>query len=138
MSVYTVGTAKRLPYGSSAADRIRAYVGAVGRSSHRGVVVEGSPGHRRPVMSVETLRAAARMVRHEQEREENLGHIDGREFATWLAVADWLDTAGADLWAHGPLCACEDGCDDCDDLLWMPHVRRALTVARTYLGDASP
>ena len=49
--------------------------------------------------------------------------------AVGLALADWLDTAGADLWAHGPLCECGSGCFDCDDSLWQPHVRRALTVA---------
>lgn len=63
---------------------------------------------------------------------------DAEHIASWhpavaLAVADWLTTAGADLWAHGPLC-CEDGCMKCDDDLWAPHVRRALAVARAYLG----
>lgn len=53
------------------------------------------------------------------------------------AVADWLRTAGADLWAHGPLCYCDDGCMKCDDELWAPHVRRALAVARAYLGRSS-
>jgi hypothetical protein len=56
--------------------------------------------------------------------------------AIHLAVADWLDTAGADLWAHGPL-HCAEGCMECDDDLWMPHVRRALDVARAILGGAS-
>lgn len=51
----------------------------------------------------------------------------------WSAMADWLDTAGADLWAHGPLC-CADGCFECDDNLWAPHVRRALAVSRAYLA----
>lgn len=53
-----------------------------------------------------------------------------------IAVADSLDAAGADLWAYGPL-HCEDGCTECDDALWMPPVRRALTVARAYLGETS-
>lgn len=52
-------------------------------------------------------------------------------------LADWLHTAGADLWAHGPLCECGDVCDACDDSLWQRHVRRALAVARAYLGRAS-
>lgn len=54
-----------------------------------------------------------------------------------LALADWLDTAGADLWAYGPLCECGSGCNDCDDSLWEPHVRRALAVARLINGGAS-
>ena len=49
-----------------------------------------------------------------------------------LLVADWLDTAGADLWAHGPLC-CTGGCEDCDDVPWAPHVRRALALAHACL-----
>ena len=56
--------------------------------------------------------------------------------AVALAVADWLDTAGADLWAHGPLCECRSGCYECDDIAWQPHVRRALAVADAYLGTA--
>lgn len=64
---------------------------------------------------------------------------DAKHIASWhptvaLAVADWLDTAGADIWAHGPLCECGTGCDACDDNLWEPHARAALVVARTYLG----
>jgi hypothetical protein len=74
-------------------------------------------------MSVEILRQAARVARDEWEGEIH------------RAVAAWLDTAGADLWAHGPMCACDDGCGDCDDIAWMPHVRRALVVARAYLGS---
>lgn len=63
-------------------------------------------------------------------------HIASWHPAVALAVADWLDTAGADLWAHGPLCCeAEYGCDECDGILWMQHVRRALTVARAYLGS---
>ena len=65
--------------------------------------------------------------------------INAEHIASWhpvvaLAVADWLHTAGADLWAHGPLCICTTGCDACDDNLWEPHVRDALAVARAYLG----
>ncbi len=66
----------------------------------------------------------------------DLDHLSYWHPAVTLAVADLLDTAGADLWAHGPLC-CDDGCMDCDDDMWMPHVRRALAVARAYLGSAS-
>jgi len=64
----------------------------------------------------------------------NAEHIASWHPAIALAVADWLDTAGADLWAHGPLCECGSGCLDCDDDMWQPHVRRALAVARAYLG----
>lgn len=49
------------------------------------------------------------------------------------AIAAWIDTAAADLWAHGPLC-CAEGCMDCDDDLWAPHVRRALAASRAYLA----
>jgi hypothetical protein len=50
-----------------------------------------------------------------------------------LGVANWLTTAAADLWAHGPLC-CPTGCMECADALWMPHVRDALTVADAALA----
>lgn len=62
-------------------------------------------------------------------------YLDTVSPAVGLALADWLDTAGADLWAHGPL-HCAEGCHDCDDDLWMPHARRALTLARLILGEA--
>lgn len=52
------------------------------------------------------------------------------------ALAAWLRTAGADLWAHGPL-HCAEGCVECDDDLWMPHVRRAIAVADAILGRAA-
>ena len=68
------------------------------------------------------------------ERTATAEHIASWHPAVALAVAGWLDTAGADLWAHGPLCECGSGCLDCDDDLWQPHVRRALAVARAYLG----
>lgn len=51
-----------------------------------------------------------------------------------IALADWLDAAGADLWAHGPLCSCAGGCPACDDSLWQPHARRALHLADLILG----
>lgn len=73
-------------------------------------------------------------------RVEAMFRPDAEHIASWhpavaLVVADWLETAGADLWAHGPLCECGSGCHDCDDSLWQPHVRRALAVARAYLGE---
>ncbi len=64
------------------------------------------------------------------------------ETADWIAtmhpgigalLADWLDTAGADLRAHGLCCA--DGCDYCDDDPSQPHIRRALALARALLGE---
>lgn len=55
--------------------------------------------------------------------------------ARWQAVADMLERSAIDLWAHGPLCDCDDDCDRCDDALWMPHARAALRLARTYLGE---
>lgn len=49
-----------------------------------------------------------------------------------LALADWLDTAGADEWAHGPHCLTP--CDDCDDDPRASHIRSALAVADAILG----
>lgn len=59
--------------------------------------------------------------------------------AVALAVAAWLDVAGADLWAHGIPDGCEScgGCETCDDDPWAGHIRSALTVARAYLGEQS-
>lgn len=54
--------------------------------------------------------------------------------AVALVVADWLDTAGADLWAHGLPECCSDGCDVCDDDPFAPHIRAALRVSLAYLG----
>lgn len=113
-------------------------------------------------MSAETLRRAAALMRERAEGTylaTDSGDLadwhtpadlvgmfeeegDGDYIASWhpavaLAVADWLDAAGADLWAHGPLCECGSGCHACDDDAWQPHVRRALAVARAYLGEAS-
>lgn len=51
-----------------------------------------------------------------------------------LALADWLDTVGADEWAHGPSCLIP--CDECDDDPYAPHARRALAVADLILGGA--
>lgn len=42
-------------------------------------------------MSAEMLREAAALMRKDQGIAEELGHIDAREHATWLAVATWLD-----------------------------------------------
>lgn len=67
--------------------------------------------------------------------DEDRHYIASWHPAVALAVADWLDTAGADIWAHGPLCECGTGCDACDDNLWEPHARDALAVARAYLGS---
>jgi len=91
---------------------------------------------------LQTLRDAAKWLQGVSEKccECTDGHHD-QQYAygtendvhisrdTARALASWLNTAAADLWAHGPLC-CADGCDRCDDALWMPHVRRALAVAR--------
>src|SRR5690606_26565557 len=79
---------------------------------------------------------------HPDEVRALLGGTWGDYYATMhpgvgFALADWLDTAGADLWAHGPLCECGSGCLDCDDLLWQPHARRALALADLILGGAS-
>lgn len=81
-------------------------------------------------MSVQTLRAAATELR---ATVHGGGLVSDPDFK--LAVADWLDTAGADLWAHGPLCICGTGCDACDDNLWEPHARAALAVAGAVLGN---
>ena len=49
-----------------------------------------------------------------------------------LALAAWLDVAGADEWAHGPHCLTP--CDDCDDDPRASHIRSALAVADAILG----
>lgn len=72
-----------------------------------------------------TLRTVSRRMQEEHGP-------DHERHAMWAAMSDWLHTAGADLWAHGPLCECGTGCDACDDNLWEPHVRAALAVARAY------
>lgn len=51
-----------------------------------------------------------------------------------LALAKWLDTAGADEWAHGPHCTV--ACDDCDDDPRAPHIRAALVLASLINGGA--
>ena len=63
-------------------------------------------------------------------------HIASWHPAVALAVADWLDVAARDLWAHGTDCyeADHEPCWECDDDLAAPHVRAAVTVARAYLG----
>jgi hypothetical protein len=68
--------------------------------------------------------------------DADLDYIATMHPGVGLALADWLDTAGADLWAHGPLC-CAEGCMKCDDDLWMPHVRCALVLARLVNCGAS-
>lgn len=94
---------------------------------------QASHGEHRATLEIERFR-------------EYRNHVSfGEDFATaehvasWhpvvaTLIADWLKTAGADLWAHGPLC-CVDGCDECDDIAWAPHVRRALAFCRAYLGQ---
>ena len=77
-------------------------------------------------MSVQELRKAARTL-----RDKPLETILSPDAVT--ALADWLDTAGADEWAHGPHCQIE--CDDCDDDPRAPHVRRALHIARLINGS---
>ncbi|CCI53015.1 hypothetical protein BN13_280012 [Nostocoides jenkinsii Ben 74] len=49
-----------------------------------------------------------------------------------IAIADWLDAAAADEWAHGPHCLTP--CEDCDDDPRAAHVRRALAVATVVLA----
>jgi hypothetical protein len=83
-------------------------------------------------MSADLLRRAASEIR-EHYSAESMGMPTSDPFM--YAVADWLTVAGADIWAHGPLCECGTGCDACDDNLWEPHARAALTVARAYLGE---
>lgn len=80
-----------------------------------------------------TLQRAVEQIQNDRGGVVSRNTQSGRR---WLPVADWITTAGADLWAYGPLpCACSDGCYECDDLLWAPHVRRALAVARAYLNE---
>ncbi len=83
---------------------------------------------------VDTLRRGAKAARDEWADETSGPFANAARIH--LAVADWLDTAGADVWAHGPLCICGTGCDACDDNLWEPHARDALVVARAYLGES--
>lgn len=78
-------------------------------------------------MSIEIIRAAElKMVADAaQAADEN------RE-AFLLRTAEWLNTAGADWWAHGGP-HCPEGCEECDDDLLAPHLRRALAAASAYL-----
>lgn len=70
--------------------------------------------------------------------ESDMAYIASWHPAVALAVADWLHTAGADLWAHGPLCECGTGCDACDDNLWEPHARAALALADQVIRPGQP
>lgn len=99
-------------------------------------------------MSAETLRKAAGHIRSEQNVEEQLGRIVGREYKAWLAVADWLDSEAA-AWElnfaatrrpspgidvppavhYGDLESAARGADY--------RARYALAVANAYLGGAS-
>lgn len=69
-------------------------------------------------MSAEVLCRAAKEIRRDQDVEQMLGHINGREFAAWLATADLLDEA-AEMHDETP----------------CPAADAALTVARAYLGE---
>lgn len=99
-------------------------------------------------MSAELLRRAANQARHEADTLETLApHMvdafDGddqgcsRDAQRHRAVADWLDLSASDAWAWGPMCPCGDVCDDCDDNSWEHHARKALAVARLFLGEAA-
>lgn len=77
-------------------------------------------------MSAERLREAARQIRVDQQFEVALGHIDDREYATWLASADWLD-ASADVVEAEERDQCGPGIG----------TRNALAVANAYLGSPS-
>lgn len=101
--------------------------------------VSSDEATRPQVLAGNDRRVAARVgVPTETARQWN--PADAPHVAAWhpgvaLAVADHLDAAGADLFAYGPL-HCADGCHECDDDIWAPHVRRALAVARAWRGDA--
>ena len=88
-------------------------------------------------MGHRAIRAANRDFIADFWHDDNAEHIASWHPAVALAVAGWLDTAGADIWAHGPLCECGTSCDACDDNPWEPHARAALAVARAYLGESS-
>lgn len=96
-----------------------------------------------PVPVQEPIRPGGEVLSHHYESgvdevpPETVEYIATMHPGVGLALADWLDTAGADLWAYGPLCECGSGCHECDDSLWEPHVRRALTLARLINGGAS-
>lgn len=64
-------------------------------------------------------------------------HIAAMHPGVGLALSAWLRQAAIDEWAHGRPDCCEDGCDECDDDLLAPHLRRALAVARAINGSAS-
>lgn len=66
--------------------------------------------------------------------EAHSAHIALMDPTVGLALADWLDTAGADWWAHGGP-HCDGGCMECDDDLVGPHLRRAMAVARAILRE---
>ena len=54
-----------------------------------------------------------------------------------LALADWIDEAGADYFAFGDdehHAADHEPCDECDSDPRAPHLRRAITVADQILG----
>ena len=67
------------------------------------------------------------------DRDEDAAYIAMMHPPVALALADWLDVAGADEWAHGPHCLTP--CYDCDDDPRAPHIRSALAVADAILGS---
>lgn len=67
--------------------------------------------------AAETLRRAAVAIRKDQGINQNLGHIDMREYETWLAVAYWLEVTERDVGSSSLA------------------YHAALGVARTYLGE---
>lgn len=68
------------------------------------------------------LREAAVKIRRDQDTSEQLGRIDADEYATWLAVADWLDHCAHTVEAH-------------EAVEQVPVFSpAALAVARAYLG----
>lgn len=85
-------------------------------------------------MSADLLRQAATILRERTRCEDchNSQRYDD-------ALADWLDTAGADFFAWGNAHHDPDHepCDYCDDDPRAEHLRRALAVARLIVGGAS-
>ena len=80
-------------------------------------------------MSVDQFRRAAKMLRDPIRCNTNAHDV---------ALADWLDEAGADYFAYGDAEHHDpdhEACDDCDDDPRAPHLRHAARVARIILGD---
>ena len=81
-------------------------------------------------MSSAELRQAA-----EAERAEWGGATNARLYpqasALHLALADWLDTVGADIFAYGPP---EPAAEAEEDDLLNPHLLHGLAIARLING----